>query len=261
MSKICQLFSGSSGNSIYIGCGKSGILVDAGTSAKRITDALSQREIDIKSISALFLTHEHTDHASALRVLCSRNKIPVYTNAKSFEKLNSMGCLDGVQANVLSEEKSFSFFNVKPFEQSHDSEGCNGFVFTMQDGRRIGICTDTGYITPQAEDALIGCDAVFLESNYERSMLDTGPYPYPLKKRIAGDNGHLSNADCGEFSKTLISNGTTRLILSHLSRENNLPEIARQNAVASLCEIGAKQNSDYRLYVSKPVSDEGVISL
>ena len=123
------------------------------------------------------------------------------------------------------------------------------------------MCTDTGYVTDDAKKALAGTDMIFLESNHEVSMLENSAYPYILKKRILSAKGHLSNFAAGEFMKELLQGGTTRFVLSHLSRENNMPEIARLNAISALDEIGARENTDFRLYVSKPENSEGLIVL
>ena len=106
-----------------------------------------------------------------------------------------------------------------------------------------------------------GTDLIFIESNHETSMVETGPYPYPLKKRILGPDGHLSNFSCSQYIKELAQSGTTRFVLSHLSRENNMPHIARQTAVAALSEIGMKPDCDFRLYVSPPENNDGGIIL
>ena len=150
---------------------------------------------------------------------------------------------------------------VNSFKQSHDSEDCVGYRFNLSDSRSIAVCTDTGYVTDSAREALSGTDMVFLESNHEISMVELGPYPYPLKKRILGTQGHLSNFACAEFMKELSQSGTTRFVLSHLSRENNTPEIARQTALAALSELGLNEGTDFRLYVSPPQNISGGIIL
>lgn len=262
MAKVCQLFSGSSGNSIYIGNSSGGFLVDIGVSAKRCENALNAIGVDPKSIKGVFVTHEHSDHISGVRVFASRYKTPVFAAPKTLEAMASCGVLND-KVTALETKKSFDFggIAVDTFFNSHDSDCCLGYKFTMPDARKISVCTDTGIITDDARQTLMGTDLIFLESNHETSILENGPYPYILKKRILSAKGHLSNFAAGEFAKELVQNGTTRLVLSHLSRENNVPEIARQTAVSALDEIGAKENNDYRLYVSKPENDGGLIVL
>lgn len=262
MAKACQLFSGSNGNSIYIGSNSGGILVDIGVSAKRCEYALNRIGVSPDSLKAILVTHEHGDHISGVRVFASKFKIPVFSSAETLEEMKKTGAVNE-KVNCFETERAFEIgsIGVETFRNSHDSVSCLGYKFTMPDGRTVSVCTDTGYITDDAKKTLTGTDMIFLESNHEISMLENGPYPYPLKKRILSSKGHLSNFAAGEFAKELLQSGTTRFVLSHLSRENNMPEIARLNAVSALDEIGAAENSDYRLYVSKPENDEGLIVL
>lgn len=262
MAKACQLFSGSSGNSIYIGGSSGGVLVDIGVSAKRCEFALNRIGVDPNSIRAIFVTHEHHDHISGVRVFASKHKIPVFASPETLEDMQRTGTVnEKVKAFEIEKHLELSGLNVETFENSHDSVSCLGYKFTLPDGRRISVCTDTGYVTDDAKQTLAGTDMIFLESNHEISMLENGPYPYILKKRILSAKGHLSNFAAGEFAKELLQSGTTRFVLSHLSRENNVPEIARQSAIAALSELGAKENGDYRLYVSPPENNGGLIVL
>ena len=262
MAKACQLFSGSSGNSIYIGSGNGGVLVDIGVSAKRCEIALGRIGVDPKSIRAIFVTHEHHDHVSGVRVFASKHKIPVFASPETLEEMRRAQIINE-KVDVYEIDRFFELDGIKAeaFRNSHDSVSCLGYKFTLSDGRKISVCTDTGYVTDDAKITLAGADMIFLESNHEISMLENGPYPYILKKRILSAKGHLSNFAAGEFAKELLQGGTTRFVLSHLSKENNVPEIARQSAIAALAEIGAKENADYRLYVSAPENNGGLIVL
>lgn len=262
MAKVCQLFSGSSGNSIYIGVNGEGVLVDIGVSAKRCEAALNNLGIDPQSIKAVFVTHEHKDHIAGVRVFASRYKIPAFASPATLEELYFAGVISrGIKGYEINGAVDMGSMIVEAFHNSHDAADCVGYKLHTTDGRKISVCTDTGYVTDEAKKTLAGSDLVFLESNHETSMLQNGPYPYFLKQRILSDRGHLSNTACDEFAQELIKSGTTRFVLSHLSRENNIPEIARQSAVCALDEIGAKENTDYRLYVSKPENDGGLIIL
>lgn len=262
MAKVCQLFSGSSGNSIYIGTNSGGVLVDIGVSAKRCEAALKNWGIDPQSIKAVLVTHEHKDHISGVRVFASRYKTPVYASPATLEEMQKSGDVNGsVNSFEINGTLDLGDMCAQAFHNSHDSADCVGYEFTVSGGRKISVCTDTGYVTDDAKLHVTGSDLVFLESNHEISMLENGCYPYPLKKRILSDKGHLSNTAADAFAKNLLQSGTTRFVLSHLSRENNVPEIARQSMIAALSELGAKEGEDYRLYVSKPVSDGGFIVL
>lgn len=262
MAKVCQLFSGSSGNSIYIGANDGGVLVDIGVSAKRCEAALRERGIDPDNIKAIFITHEHKDHIAGVRVFAVRHKTPVFASPATLEEMRFTGIVNNtVKSFEINDVMNIGSMYVKPFHNSHDAVDCVGYRFYMSEGRSVSVCTDTGYVTDDAKKTMAGSDLVFLESNHEISMLQNGAYPYHLKKRILSDRGHLSNVAADEFAKELLNGGTTRFVLSHLSRENNVPEIARQSAISALCEIGAHENDDYRLYVSKPQDDGGLIIL
>lgn len=262
MSKVCQLFSGSSGNSILISSKGHNILVDIGVSAKRCENALNDIGVDPDSIDAVFVTHEHTDHSGGVRVFSSRHKVPVFASDACIEEMMLSGVLnEKVLCNTLDYHTELNGIEIMTFRQSHDSVDCLGYRFNLPDGRSVSVCTDTGYITDGAKEILPGTDLIFIESNHETSMVETGPYPYPLKKRILGPDGHLSNFACSEYIKELAKSGTTRFVLSHLSRENNMPHIARQTALSALNEIGLTQDRDFRLYVSPPENDAGGIVL
>ncbi len=257
MSKVCQLFSGSSGNSIFISCGKAKLLVDAGVTAKRLEEGLSAIGENAAELNAIFVTHEHSDHIAGLRVLASRYKIPVFSSEAVLKRMLKEDKInDKVTAYPISENMQINSVEIIPFSLSHDSVSCHGYRFNLPDGRSVCVCTDTGIVTQAARKVIPGSDLVFLESNHEIRMLENGPYPYILKQRILSKNGHLSNADCAEFAKELVSSGTTRLVLAHLSRENNFPEIARQTTLAALDQAGFRENYDFRLRVSAPVNTE-----
>ena len=262
MAKACQLFSGSSGNSIYIGSNGGGVLVDIGVSAKRCDYALGSIGVDPKSLKAIFVTHEHRDHILGVKVFASKHKIPVFASPETLEEMQRADIInEKVNAFEINRFLELDTIGVEAFRNSHDSVSCLGYKFTLPDGRKISVCTDTGYVTDDAKQTLAGTDMIFLESNHEISMLENGHYPYILKKRILSPKGHLSNFAAGEFAKELLQSGTTRFVLSHLSKENNVPEIARQSAIAALSELGASENADYRLYVSPPENNGGLIVL
>ena len=262
MSKVCQLFSGSSGNSIFISCKETKLLVDAGVSAKRICNALSEIGEDAAKLSAIFVTHEHSDHVNGLRVLASKYNIPVFAAEDVIGKMQNEGIInEKVEISPIEENMELSGIEILPFELSHDSVSCHGYRFNLAGGRSVGVCTDTGYVTESAKSTLSRCDLVFLESNHEVTLLQNGDYPYYLKRRILSDKGHLSNAASSEFAKELAKNGTTRFVLAHLSRENNLPDIARQTAVSALSEEGFEEDAHYRLYISSPVNNDKAIVL
>ncbi len=262
MSKTCQLFSGSSGNVIYISAPAGGILVDVGVAAKSCESALKDRGINPSEIRAVFITHEHVDHVKGLRIFTQHYKVPVYAKDDVLEAIiSSGGIAPGTPVNGMPPKLEFEDILIESFENSHDAAACIGYKFNMPDGRNIAVCTDTGYITDSARVALKDIDLIYLESNYEQSMLENGPYPFYLKERIKSKKGHLSNKDADEFACELLEGGTTHFVLSHLSRKNNTPDVAAGGIISYFSEKGAKRGVDYRLYVSKPVNDGGMITL
>lgn len=245
------MFSGSSGNCLAVGCGGKYILIDTGCSAKRIKERLHDEDIDPADVAGIFITHEHCDHIAGLRVLASSLKVPVYATEGTADYLQEHGHAKNVDLRLLPEgDVDMGCMGVAGFATSHDAAESCGFRVACADGRRIAIATDTGVITPAIRAALDGCDLVYLESNHDENMLYTGRYPYPLKKRIASDVGHLSNEACAAELSSFARAGTTRFVLGHLSRENNIPVLARQCAVQALAQSGIREGTDYLLSVA-----------
>lgn len=252
MARFCPLFSGSSGNSYYIGSSREGILIDAGRSAKQISNMLVACAIDISAIRAIFITHEHSDHIAGLRVFASRNRIPVYASEKTLDALKAMGCLnEKIESNAVGcKGLECAGMMITPFPIPHDSVDCVGYRIETSDGRKIALSTDLGCLSEEVRSNLFGSDMVVLESNHDVGMLENGPYPYILKRRILSDTGHLSNHACASELDGLVRSGATRFVLAHLSRENNTPDLAFQTALCSLKMSGMKQGKDFELYVA-----------
>ncbi|MBQ3692153.1 MAG: MBL fold metallo-hydrolase [Clostridia bacterium] len=257
MAKLVPLFSGSQGNSYYIASGGKGILIDVGRSAKQMTAALNDNNIDISSIQAIFITHEHTDHAKGVRVFANKYAIPVFSTLGTQQAMKRLNLVDE-KTNcrlIQSGGVDLDTMHVDSFPISHDcAEGC-GYRVTMNDVK-FALATDLGYLSEEVENALTGCDTVVIESNHDVRMLQMGPYPYNLKRRIMSDIGHLSNTVCAELLPKLVRNGTKRFVLAHLSRENNMPEIAYQESLNELTARGMALNSDFTLTVA-PVATDG----
>ncbi|MCR5636855.1 MAG: MBL fold metallo-hydrolase [Clostridiales bacterium] len=256
MAKIIPLFSGSKGNSYFIGCGSKGILIDAGRSAKQLCEALSHYNINPDCLEAILITHEHIDHIKGLRVFASNCHVPVYMSYGTSEQLALDGHLKGVYTEYLRKDNdvysSFNTesFNIQPFKTSHDTPESTCYRITDKSGRITALATDLGYISDTVKENLLGSDAVILESNHDVGMLRNGPYPYLLKRRILSDTGHLSNDDCSEILPQLVKGGTTRFLLAHLSRENNYPDLAYHCAAAKLQEHGMICDKDYMLSIA-----------
>lgn len=251
MEKLCTLYSGSSGNATFIGTDQGGILVDIGKNAKQTTLALDSIGIEPEQIKGIFLSHEHADHIAGLRVFCSKYGIPVYASLGTLEALDAAGHLNGkFPVFQMLDYADVEDFHIEAFHTSHDCAEGMGYSITLPSGKRVCTATDTGYITPEVEAGILKADAVLLESNHDIGMLENGPYPYPLKRRILGECGHLSNDAAAEMVGKLLQSGTKQIILGHLSAENNLPDLALQTSVAKLEELGAKVGTDLQLAVA-----------
>lgn len=261
MARFCSLFSSSSGNSTFISSASTSILVDAGVSAKRMVKALTDREIDPKTIGGIFITHEHIDHVNAVRILATNNGIPVYATEGTLEALEKSGVLNGkFPVNVMPEEGvAVGDLFIKSFKTPHDSRESCGYTITLPDGQKAAIATDIGHTTEEIMQNLKGSGLVMLESNHDEGMLRNGPYPYYLKRRILSDVGHLSNNACAEAVTELLKSGTVRFFLGHLSRDNNFPALAYETSASALKTIGAVEGRDFFLEVNKIENDCDVV--
>ena len=231
--RVCTLFSGSGGNSTYIRIEDTEILIDAGKCARALCSALCEIGSDISRISAIFITHEHTDHVSALEVLSKKHAIPIHiTNASAKRFDRDPGAF--IHKNLVRhDEIEFSVtlgsLKISAFHTPHDSLMSVGYkIETNRDNKpySLAVATDIGYVTDNIRANLLGCAAVVLESNHDEQMLMRGPYPYDLKKRILSKGGHLSNKDSAALGAELAASGTKAFLLAHLSEENNTPELA-----------------------------------
>ncbi len=253
MARIYPLFSSSKGNSTYIGTKSEGILIDDGVSFSRLKKAMELNGLVVDAIKAIFVTHEHSDHTKGLAVLTKKIKAPVFAQSLTLEYLCQSGLING-ECFELKEGEEICGMNVHCFNTPHDTRESCGYRIELPDGKSAAVCTDLGHVTETVERNLLGTDCVLLEANYDIEMLRNGIYPYYLKTRIFSNNGHLSNVDSGAFAARLLKSGTTRLILGHLSQENNTPEIAESTVLN--CLHGFARNSDYTLSVA-PVETSG----
>ena len=252
MSRFCPLFSSSSGNCTYIGYGDNALLIDAGVSCRSIMKALEAREIDPATIKAVAVTHSHGDHTAGLKTLLKKLRVPVIATEATLKSLEDAAALPPDCEKITADgEINIEDMKISSFCTSHDCEGSCGYTVIMGDGKRIAVCTDLGYISEEIENNLLGCDLVMLESNHDVNMLKKNfGYPPPLKERILSDRGHLSNGQCSSLLPRLIKSGTTRIVLAHLSMQNNLPMLAMTTARACLTEAGFREELDYILYVA-----------
>lgn len=271
MLKICALFSGSSGNSIFVSSKErtsvfsnlssggafvpgTNLLVDVGVNGKEIQMAMQAIEESIVEVHGILLTHEHIDHMRGIGVVMRRHQIPLYVNQMTWNRMQQLG-IGPVPENLVHIIKSDSVFEigdliVQNFRTPHDAVESVGYKITSKN-KSVSIFTDIGEIREEIIACVDGSDTVFIESNYDYDMLWSGSYPWYLKKRIHGANGHLSNNDCAKTIGTLMEKGTLRFVLSHLSKENNSPEIALETTTQFLAGIGACVGKDVEIQVAK----------
>ena len=260
MAKIIPLFSGSSGNSTYIATQTGAILVDAGASFKSIKEALSMLGEDITYVKAIAITHEHDDHIKGLKTILKNTGAKLITTNGTAQWLINNNKVPEKTQIIISDDNEILVGDtiVKGFSTSHDScEPC-GFTFQFNNGKKASICTDLGIVTDEVRNAISKSDLILLESNHDVEMLKKGPYPPHLKIRIMSDKGHISNNVCAFQLKNLVKEGTTRIILGHLSQKNNTPLIAKSCAESALMDLGAQNGKDYLLYVASP-KENGVV--
>lgn len=237
---VCPLFSGSSGNCVYVAMGGVRLLVDAGVSATRIEAQLAEIGVEIGSIDAILVTHEHVDHIRGLGVLCRRHHLPVYANEGTWNGILQKEA--GIPAACrrmfyTGEDFYIGALDVHPFAIPHDAMEPVGYAIGCQ-GLRCGVATDIGHICDGWLEAVSGCQALVLEANHDVEMVRRGPYPQRLKSRILSKRGHLSNEDCASALLTLAERGAQAVFLSHLSADNNLPELAYNTVCEALMRAG-----------------------
>lgn len=250
--QVCSLASGSSGNSYYIGTDSTRILVDAGLSGKGIRERLEQINIDIAGFGGILVTHEHDDHIKGVGILSRRYNIPVYATALTWEAMeHSLGKIAPENRQYLEPGKSFEIGDLsgEVFCTYHDAQDPIGFNFFSGD-RKVSFATDTGCLPQSTEVKLFDSDVLILEANHDVTMLQKGPYPWHLKKRIMSDHGHLSNECAGSSLSRVIGGKTKHVILAHLSQENNLPSLAQTTVTRILAEAGIDTEQDITMKVA-----------
>ncbi len=259
MARIYPLFSSSKGNSTFIGSHKGGILIDAGVSFKRLSQAFIKCDMTISAIKGIFITHSHSDHVSGLKMLTKKTGAPVFGQRETLEELIEKELISpDSEVYELDGPAVAADMEINCFDTPHDTVRSCGYRIKTADGRMCAVCTDLGHVTETVNENISGCGLVLLESNYDEKMLREGPYPDYLKKRIRSDHGHLSNVCSAEQAARLIQSGTTHIILGHLSQENNKPYIADKTVEKGLA--GFVRNKDYILEVA-PVETSGKMAV
>jgi phosphoribosyl 1,2-cyclic phosphodiesterase len=251
MIKFCSLYSGSSGNSLFISAGDTKLLVEAGLSAKKIISALRSINENPSELNAILVSHEHGDHIKGAGILSRRFNLPVYASRGTWRAMErAIGPVLECNKVVFEPYEPFKIgdFTVTPFLIPHDANEPVGYSFYAY-GKKVTVATDIGHINTDILGCFAGSDLLLLESNHDIEMLKIGPYPWPLKKRIAGENGHLSNDDAGKVIAYMAEKGTRRFLLGHLSKQNNFPELAYQTVCSALYEKRLEAGTDIMLDV------------
>ncbi len=230
--QFATIASGSSGNCLYAGNDDTHILIDTGISKKRIEEGLRQCRVDARDIDAVLITHEHADHIQGIGVWSRKYHVPIYATRGTLNEIKrakSLGAIDESLFHVIRPEEEFTIKNVRvrPFAIPHDARDPVSYHLE-DDANRIGMVTDLGYFDRSIVDALLESDLLYVEANHDLRMLETGPYPYALKRRIAGNYGHLCNEMSGQLIGQLLNERLQYVILGHLSKENNFPDLALQ---------------------------------
>lgn len=244
--KFCSLSSGSSGNCQYIETNKVRALIDAGLSGKRIQELLLSVAVAPNTIDYIFITHEHGDHIKGAGILSRRFNIPIYANEKTWNSMRAdLGKIKEENIKIFDTESEFEIadLGIKSFRVSHDSSEPVGYSFYNKN-KKLSIVTDTGCIDENIKNNIKQSDLFFIESNHDTEMLKLGSYPWYLKKRISGELGHLSNDDAGNLLAEIINCKNEKVLLGHLSKENNFPELAYQTVANILGEKGIDINKD-----------------
>lgn len=230
--RLCSIASGSSGNCIYVGSEKTHLLVDAGISKKRIEEGLKELNVKGEELSGIVVTHEHADHIQGLGVFSRKYGIPIYATkgtVAGIERCAMLGKMPEGLLNVIETDKTFSLgdIEINPFRISHDANEPCGYRFENGE-KSVAVATDLGKYDAYIVKNLSGLDAILLEANHDVHMVEVGPYPYPLKRRILGDRGHLSNELSGRLLCDILHDNLKYIALGHLSKENNYARLAHE---------------------------------
>lgn len=245
MLNFCSLYSGSSGNSLFLESQNTRLLVDAGVSCKKIETALNDINIDPSTLDGILVTHEHTDHVQGLGTLSKKYDLPVFVNQKTLDampKQKDKISDSNIKTFNISENFEIGDLKIYPFLIPHDAANPCGFnVYT--DNKKISIATDIGHMTSDILKNLEESLFVLLESNYDPEVLRCSAYPFSLKSRIAGPIGHLPNEMAGKTISHLLKSGLKSAMLGHLSKESNFPELAYQTVLDELISNNYDENN------------------
>lgn len=254
--ELCSIASGSSGNCIYVGNDNGHILIDAGVSGKRIEEGLNSIGLKTAEMQGILVTHEHIDHVKGLGVLARKYGIPVYATKGTIEavkKMSSVGKIDESLFQPIESEQEICIgdMSIESIPVSHDA--AEPVAYKVRHGEKTAaVMTDLGFYDTRIVQKLQNIDALLLEANHDVRMLEMGSYPYPLKQRILGKKGHLSNENCGRLLSEILHDNFKAVVLGHLSKENNYPQLAYETVRVEV-DLGENQYraDDFPMYVAK----------
>mgnify|MGYP003288100550 CR=1 FL=1 len=225
--RVCILGSGSKGNCTYIESPETRILIDAGLSAREIERRLRYIDRTPETLDGVLISHEHADHIQGAGTLARRYKLPVYANPGTWQRARHVaGVVDDLREFCTGTAFALKDLVIDPFSLPHDAEDPVAFRISWH-RRTMAVVTDLGYPSQLVRERMKGCHLLVLEANHDGAMLQAGPYPWPLKQRIGGKSGHLSNTQSGELLRSILHDELEHVVLAHLSEINNLPELAR----------------------------------
>ncbi|MBD8033629.1 MBL fold metallo-hydrolase [Solibacillus merdavium] len=238
--RFSVLASGSTGNAVYVENDEHSFLIDVGLSGKKMEQLFANIDRDMKSLSGILVTHEHSDHIKGLGVIARKYNIPVYANAKTWTAMDGLVgtiptdlCFDFDMETV----KTFGSLDIQSFAVSHDA--ADPMFYTFHDnGRKLVVITDTGYVSDRMKGYIAAADAYVFESNHDVSMLQMGKYPWNIKRRILSDVGHVSNEDAAVAMADVVAEKQTQIYLAHLSKDNNMKDLARMSVEQTLQSCG-----------------------
>lgn len=238
--RFSVLASGSSGNAIYVETEEHAFLVDAGLSGRKMEELFASVDRSMKNLSGILVTHEHSDHIKGLGVLARKYNVPIYANAKTWMAMEHLvGNIPLEQRFHFDMEtvKTFGSLDIQSFAVSHDAADPMFYVF-HENGRKLVLITDTGYVSDRMKGHIKGADSFVFESNHDVGMLQMGRYPWSIKRRILSDVGHVSNEDAAVAMSEVVEQKPTRIYLSHLSKDNNMKDLARMSVSQTLESCG-----------------------
>lgn len=262
MLTFTTLASGSAGNAALVSCGDTHILLDAGISARRITAGLAALGVRPETLSAILITHEHSDHISGLQVFTKKNRVPIHATGPTCRQLCYKTAFldDLVRVQEAGAGARIGALWVESFPTPHDAAGSVGWSIAG-DGCRMVLCTDLGRVTDEVRRAVEGCGLLVCETNHDEDWVRSGPYPYYLKQRILGDRGHLSNEAGAELAAFAVEAGAKSVVLAHLSRQNNTPARAYEAVSRRLRAMDCDPERDIALTVAPASSLSPTLTL